>query len=116
MDRDEVWKKHEADIAKAERVKDRANKKGFKDKVWKAARAEYLTECPVCEECARRGHVSVALAVIHKINPMSDRVLFWDKRNWFAVCGPCHVRLTNNESIAVLEPIGAKANLYVVED
>ncbi|WP_151765914.1 hypothetical protein [Acinetobacter colistiniresistens] len=116
MDRAEVWEKHEADIAKAERVKDRANKKGFKDKVWKAAATEYLNECRVCEECSRRGYVSIALAVTHKVNPISDRVLFWDKRNWFAVCGPCHARLTNNVPIAVLEPIGAKADLYVVED
>lgn len=116
MDRDEVWKKHEADIDKAERVKDRANKKGFKEKVWKAAGAEYLVQFPFCGECGRRGYVSPAVVVIHKINPMSDRVLFWDKRNWFSVCGPCHARLTSNELVLVLEPIGAKADLYVVED
>lgn len=116
MDRDEVWKKHEADITKAERVKDRANKKGYKDKVWKAAGAEYLAEFPFCGECGRRGYVSPAVVVIHKINPMSDRVLFWDKNNWLSVCEPCHARITHNKPIQVLEPISTNSVLYVIED
>lgn len=116
MGRKEVWEKHEADIAKAERVKDRASKKGYKDKVWKAAEAKYLTEVPLCEDCARRGYVSVALAVIHKNDPILDRVLFWDRNNWLSVCEPCHARKTHNKPIQVLDPISTNSVLYVVED
>jgi len=114
MDREQVWKKHEADIAKAERVKDRASKKGFKDKAWKAALEAFLLDQPLCQDCGRRGYVSVALSVVHKTEPKLDRVLFWDKNNWLSVCGPCHARLTKNVPIQVLEPISDQSDLYLV--
>lgn len=116
MDRKEVWEKHEADVAKADRVKDRASKKGFKDKVWKAAVSSHLDSIPLCEDCSRRGYVSVACAVVHKTEPKLDRVLFWDKNNWLSVCSPCHQRLVADMSLAILEPINTNTDLYLVED
>ncbi|MDF2419203.1 hypothetical protein GWP85_17060 [Acinetobacter beijerinckii] len=116
MDRKEVWKKHEADVAKADRVKDRASKKGFKDKVWKAAVSSHIDSIPLCEDCSRRGYVSVACAVVHKTEPKLDRVLFWDKNNWLSVCSPCHQRLIADMSLVILEPIHMNTDLYLVED
>jgi len=116
MDREQVWKKHEADIAKAERVKDRASKKGFKDKAWKAAVSNQLEQTPLCEDCNRRGYVSVACTVAHKTDPKLDRVLFWDKNNWLSVCSPCHQRLVADMSLVILEPINVNTDLYLVED
>lgn len=116
MDREAIWKKHEEDIAKAERVKDRASKKGFKDKAWKAAVANQLEQTPLCEDCNRRGYVSVACAVAHKTDPKLDRVLFWDKNNWLSVCSPCHQRLVADMSLVILEPINVNTDLYLVED
>lgn len=116
MDRKEVWEKHEADITKAEHVKDRASKKGFKDKVWKAAVSNHLNSIPLCEDCSRRGYVSVACAVVHKTEPKLDRVLFWDKNNWLSVCSPCHQRLIADMSLVILEPIHMNTDFYLVED
>ena len=116
MDRKDFWKKHEADIAKADHVKDRASKKGFKDKVWKAAVSSHIDSIPLCEDCNRRGYVSVACAVVHKTEPKLDRVLFWDKNNWLSVCSPCHKRLIADMSLVILEPIHMNTDLYLVED
>lgn len=116
MGRKEVWEKHDADIAKAERVKDRASKKGFKDKVWKAAVSSHLDLIPLCEDCGRRGYVSVACAVVHKIEPKLDRVLFWDKKNWISLCEPCHQRLRPDSHLVVLEPISSKSDLLLIEE
>ncbi len=116
MDRNEVWKKHEADIAKAERVKDRASKKGFKDKVWKIAVVDFLKLQPLCHDCNKRGFVSVASKVLHKESPILDRVLFWDKNNWLSLCDSCHQRLSPDVPLVVLEPISSKSNLLLIED
>ena len=116
MGREAIWKKHEEDIAKAERVKDRASKKGFKDKAWKAAVAVHIDAIPLCEDCGRRGYISVACAVAHKTDPKLDRVLFWDKNNWLSVCSPCHQRLVADMQLVILEPINVNTDLYLVED
>ncbi|QDJ91862.1 HNH endonuclease [Acinetobacter haemolyticus] len=116
MDRDKHWKEHEASVAKAERVRGLASTKGFKDKAWKAAVVEYVSQNSFCEDCKRRGYVSIAEMVGHKINPNTDRVLFWDKNNWQSLCKPCHTRLIADMQVVVPEPIYTTTDLYLIED
>lgn len=75
---------------------------------WQQARAEYLREHPHCVmcladldlsdlvpadvivECARRGVTEpLATVVNHVVAHRGDQSLFWDRKNWEALC-KCH--------------------------
>lgn len=52
---------------------------------WERARAEYLAAYPSCRRCGQPA------TVVDHIKPhKGDQVLFWDRRNWQALCAHCH--------------------------
>lgn len=57
---------------------------------WRKARATYLARHPLCVKCERRGRVTEATVVDHRIPHKGDPALFWDEGNWQALCGSCH--------------------------
>ena len=64
---------------------------------WRKARASYLGLHPLCAECQRHGR-AVAASVVDHIKPhKGNRKLFWDERNWQALCKRCHDAKTVRE-------------------
>ena len=67
------------------------------DARWRKARALYLNRHPLCAECRRHGR-TVAASVVDHIQPhKGNRTIFWDERNWQALCKPCHDTKTARE-------------------
>lgn len=64
---------------------------------WRKARAGFLSEHPFCAECMRLGKVVAATVVDHIVPHGGDRMLFWDRTNWQALCASCHSRKTARE-------------------
>ncbi|WP_329894340.1 HNH endonuclease signature motif containing protein [Stenotrophomonas sp. SMYL20] len=64
---------------------------------WQRARATYLLRHPLCAECQRLGHVTVATVVDHITPHKGSQALFWDTDNWQPLCKPCHDRKTATE-------------------
>lgn len=61
---------------------------------WQRARAIYLREFPLCQECEKHGHTTEATTVDHIVPHKGNQELFWNRENWQALCGPCHNRKT----------------------
>lgn len=69
------------------------------DKRWKALRAAYLREHPLCEQCLiDGGYIRAAVDVHHKLPveastyaEMERRCYDWN--NLMALCVPCHVKI-----------------------
>lgn len=59
---------------------------------WRRARLRFLYENPLCVFCLARGRGSRATVVDHKVPHRGDQQLFWDEKNWQALCSPCHNR------------------------
>lgn len=74
-----------------------SSERGY-DSRWTKARAGYLAQHPLCVCCLANGRTSAAQVVDHITPHKGDRVLFWDRDNWQALCWPCH-----REVKAVLE-------------
>ena len=67
------------------------------DARWRKARAVFLSLNPLCAECRRHGR-TVAASVVDHVKPhKGNRTLFWDERNWQALCKPCHDAKTARE-------------------
>jgi len=66
------------------------------DATWRKARALFLAQHPLCEECRKEGRLTPATVVDHIIPHRGDRTLFWDKRNWQPLCKDCHDRKTGS--------------------
>ncbi|WP_046023694.1 MULTISPECIES: hypothetical protein [Acinetobacter calcoaceticus/baumannii complex] len=115
-EREEHWRHQEEMAAKADKVLERASKKGSKEKTWRGATADFISMNELCSDCARRGFVSVADKVAHIKDPKTDRVLFWDQRNWRTLCSSCYERVVAETPLVILEPISSKAELFMVED
>ncbi|BAP88858.1 transglycosylase [Burkholderiales bacterium GJ-E10] len=64
---------------------------------WRKARASYLSRHPLCAECERLGRLTAATVVDHIVPHRGNRELFWDERNWQALCKPCHDAKTARE-------------------
>jgi len=52
---------------------------------------------PLCEECKRNGRLTPAVVVDHIIPHKGNRELFWNEKNWQALCKSCHDRKTAKE-------------------
>ena len=63
---------------------------------WRKARKQYLEEHPLCVECMKEGRYVKATVVDHVVPHRGDKVLFWDRSNWQALCKRCHDRKTGN--------------------
>ena len=75
-----------------------AKKRGYNEK-WNKARILFLKSHPLCEECMRKDppRYTAATVVDHVVPHRGDQTLFWDRRNWQALCKECHDRKTWNE-------------------
>ena len=101
-------------LQKAERERRRVRRhgtsaqRGYGSK-WRAARARFLFEHPLCTTCLKEGRVTEATDVDHVIPHRGDPTLFWDETNWQALCHECHSRKTARED-------GAFGNPRVIKD
>ena len=53
---------------------------------WQREREKFLTAHPLCERCERAGRAEPATVVNHRTPHRGDLKLFWDRKNWEAVC------------------------------
>lgn len=72
-------------------VRENSAARGYGHK-WRAARATFLQAHPLCVMCEQRGRTSAATVVDHIEPHRNDRKLFWDRKNWQALCQGCHDR------------------------
>jgi 5-methylcytosine-specific restriction protein A len=70
--------------------------KGY-DRRWCAARTRFLKAQPLCVKCLERGRLEKAAVVDHIVPHRGDRELFWDEKNWQALCKSCHDTKTMTE-------------------
>ena len=64
---------------------------------WQKARKRYLNAHPLCVECMKEGRYVKASDVDHIIAHRGDPKLFWDERNWQALCHRHHSVKTRRE-------------------
>ena len=81
----------------AERKRDHDRRRGtFQqrgyDARWSKARVAFLRQHPLCVMCARAGRPTPATIVDHVVPHRGDPQLFWDERNWQALCKHHHDR------------------------
>lgn len=57
---------------------------------WQKARESYLKKHPLCVVCQSKGHVEEAAVVDHIEPHKGDMKLFWNSKNWQALCKRCH--------------------------
>ncbi|WP_159981905.1 MULTISPECIES: HNH endonuclease signature motif containing protein [unclassified Novosphingobium] len=57
---------------------------------WQKARETFIAANPLCVRCDDKGLTTVATVVNHRVPHKGDLKLFWDRKNWEAVCKPCH--------------------------
>ena len=67
------------------------------DARWRAARAAYLQQHPLCAWCADRDVIKAAEVVDHIVPHNGDRQTFWNTDNWQSLCKQCHDRKTTRE-------------------
>ena len=70
-------------------ARDSASVRGY-DAKWRKARDLFLKRHPLCAECMRKGKITPATVVDHKIPHRGDKRLFWDMSNWQPLCKGCH--------------------------
>ena len=68
------------------------------DSKWKKRRIIFLNKNPLCELCRENGRFTTATVVDHIVPHKGDKKLFWDERNWQALCKTCHDRKTFKEN------------------
>lgn len=88
-----------------------AARRGYGHK-WRKAREQYLKQNPMCEELEADGTRcrEPATDVDHKIPHRGDLKLFWDRKNWQALCHSHHSAKTARDDGRWKErPAGAAA-------
>lgn len=83
------------DQHRAKYARDSAAERGY-DAQWRIVRRRYLRGHPLCADCQRNGKLTPANVVDHIIPHRGDEALFWDEKNWQALCKPCHDRKTGS--------------------
>lgn len=73
-----------------------ARARGYDNK-WDRERKGFLVAHPWCGRCAAVGRKTASAVVNHVIPHKMDLRLFWNRRNWEALCGPCHNGATQSE-------------------
>lgn len=69
---------------------------------WNKARVIYLRQHPVCVECGK-----AAQCVDHMKPHRGNMNLFWDEKNWQAMCNSCHSIKTAKDKLHVEARRGA---------
>ena len=80
------------------------------DSRWRKARALYLSQHPLCAACQRLGKTVAAQVVDHIVPHRGNRDLFWNERNWQALCKSCHDAKTAREDGGFGRPVKQPAN------
>ncbi len=57
---------------------------------WQRARVVFLTANPLCVFHEVRGQIVAATVVDHIVAHKNDLTLFWNRKNWQALCKHCH--------------------------
>lgn len=65
---------------------------------WQRSRLIYLQAYPLCVLCQSEGLIVVATVVDHIQAHKGNQSLFWDVKNWQALCKRCHDRKTAIEN------------------
>lgn len=73
-----------------------ASERGY-DARWRKARKHFLTLNPLCVHCSKDGKIAVATVVDHIKPHKGNRIMFWDRFNWQALCASCHSKKTAKE-------------------
>ena len=89
--------KHQEDYNKRKKEEDKERDKarlssaerGYDGK-WRKSRKIFLQQNPLCVECLKEGVITEATVVDHIIPHKGDKRLFWDRRNWQALCKKHH--------------------------
>ena len=74
--------------AVAKRPRDKrpsAHRRGY-DRHWNKARRLFLLDNPLCTRCFELGRIVAATVVDHIEPHRGDRLKFWDRGNWQALC------------------------------
>lgn len=73
---------------------------------WQRASKQFLRQHPLCRECAKATPPRTAASseVDHIIPHRGDMTLFWDRKNWQALCKTCHSRKTATEDSNFARP------------
>ena len=69
----------------------------YQSAAWRAVRAAFLREHPVCTRCEGRGRVVAAVVADH-IKPLKDGGARFDWANLQGLCVPCHNSKTAGET------------------
>jgi len=64
---------------------------------WEKARRTFLSQNPLCAECARQGRTTMAEVVDHIQPARGNQDLFWDRDNWQSLCARHHSMKTDRE-------------------
>lgn len=87
--------------ARSDERRDNAGKRGYNYR-WNKARVVYLAAHPLCVMCG-----GPATEVDHIIPHKGDMRLFWNTKNWQALCHECHSRKTYSEVRNKKNPVKA---------
>lgn len=73
-----------------------AAERGY-DTRWRKARLGFLKKHPLCVHCQEKGRLTPSKVVDHIIPHKGNKELFWQRRNWQALCLSCHSTKTARE-------------------
>jgi 5-methylcytosine-specific restriction enzyme A len=79
-----------------DRQRPSAARRGYGSR-WRRVRDAFLARHPLCSACEAAGRVVPATVVDHVLPHRGDQRLFWDERNWTAMCKRCHDAKTARE-------------------
>jgi len=78
----------------------------YYDRNWRNARAIFLQSYPLCKFCYEIGTIRKADLVDHIKPHKGDYNLFWDRKNWQALCTDCHVSIKAKIELGQIKRIG----------
>lgn len=90
-------KRRDRDRKKKPRICDTGRPRVYNTRGWKKLRAAHLRRHPLCEECLKRGIVTIATDVDHIVPHRGDPSLMWNPENLQSLCHSCHSRKTARE-------------------
>jgi 5-methylcytosine-specific restriction protein A len=64
----------------------------YNRRAWRSGARAFLMLHPLCVDCRRP-----ATQVDHIVAHQGDERLFWDSRNWQALCRSCHAKKGHSE-------------------
>lgn len=88
-------KEHQSVKTEHEMRRGTRSERGYTYK-WYKARDLYLRQHPLCEECLKEHRTRAATVIDHVIPHRGDPMLFWDTRNWQALCKQHHDKKTGS--------------------